>query len=205
MIPELSRGLGGIGREADAVRSFVLDVKPTGDGDVAEFPALEISHGFLEHFGAAALDADLDDALGFGGDLDHAATFGNGEGEGLFDVDVLAGATGVDHHEGVPMVRGGDGDGINVFVFEELAVVFIAGGGGAGFFGGEIEITVIQVADGDGLGVAEFEEAVVDLVAAIAETDEAHAETIIGTEDARVAESGEGKDVATVHVMRLQF
>src|ERR1700732_990426 len=39
----------------------------------------------------------------------------------LFDVYVFPGLAGPDGHERVPMIGRGDGDGVNIFVFEQLA------------------------------------------------------------------------------------
>ena len=41
----------------------------------------------------------------------------------LLDVDILAGAAGVDGHQRVPVVGRGDGDGVDGLVFEQLAVI----------------------------------------------------------------------------------
>jgi len=40
---------------------------------------------------------------------------------GFFDVDIFAGLAGPDGHERVPVIGSGDGDGVDVFVFEEPA------------------------------------------------------------------------------------
>lgn len=202
LVPHLRGGRNAIGRISDPVGRFVLNVKTEGDADLTEGAGLNVVDRFLKEFGGPALDADLDNALGFGGDLNHAAAFGHREGKRLFDVDVLTGAAGVNEHQGVPMVRTGDGDGFDVLVFEELPVIFVARGIRAGFDGREDEVVVAEVADGDGAGVAVFKEAFVDLIAAIAEPDETHLETAVGSEDAGIAEGGGGKEAA-VHVMLL--
>jgi hypothetical protein len=49
------------------------------------------------------------------------STFADGQAERLLDVDVLAGAAGIDELQRVPVVRRGDDDSIHVLLFEELA------------------------------------------------------------------------------------
>jgi hypothetical protein len=182
-------------------------VKTARDTDLSQRAGFDVINRFLEEFRGAALDADLDNALGFRSDLDHAAAFGDGERERFLDVDILAGTAGVDEHQGVPMIGAGDGDGFDVFVFEEFAVVFVAGWRGAGFGGGEVEVIVAEIADGDGAGVAVFQETFVNLVAAVAEADEAHLEAAVGAEYAGIAEGGGGGrgfcELAAGHVMFL--
>ncbi len=46
---------------------------------------------------------------------------------GLFHVDVFAGFETEDGHGGVPVIRRGDGDGVDVFGGECLAEVFLGG------------------------------------------------------------------------------
>jgi hypothetical protein len=184
-------------------------VEAAGDGNVAQFPAPQVGDGLGEHLRTAALDADLHNALRFGGHLNHPAPFGHGERKRLFDIDVLAGAAGVDHHEGVPVVGRGDGHGVDVTVLEQLPVVLVARRGGAGFAGRQVEVVVAEVADGRGDRIAELEKAIVHLVAAVAEADKAHAQAVVGAEDAGVAESSEGEGLAAIHerlriVTRLQ-
>ena len=55
---------------------------------------------------------------------------------------------------------------------------------GANLVRGEIEIGLVKVADGDHLGVLVGEKAVQNLVAAIAEADEADSDSVVGPADA---------------------
>ena len=82
--------------------------------------------GFGVDDGRDSLAADLEDAVGgFRGGDDFGAV-GVDVDHGLFEVDVFAGAHGVDGGLFVPVVGGGDDDGVDVFAGEDLAVV--AGG-----------------------------------------------------------------------------
>src|SRR5205823_629723 len=62
----------------------------------------------LEVRRAAALHAGLDDAAILAGRLDHAAALDQVVRNRLLDIDVLAGLTGPDGRQGVPVVRSGD-------------------------------------------------------------------------------------------------
>ena len=67
----------------------------------------------------AVLDHDLVFLLRFPGD----AAFGDVVAHGLLDIDVLAGLGRPDGHQRVPVVRRGDGDGVQRLVFQRLADV----------------------------------------------------------------------------------
>jgi hypothetical protein len=53
---------------------------------------------------------------------------------GLFEVDVLTGFEGHDGHRGVPVVGGGDDDGVHVPVVEEAAEILVAARAHFGYF-----------------------------------------------------------------------
>ena len=83
---------------------------------------------------AALLGAVLDDDAVFFRGLDALAAFEEGMAAGLFHVDVLAGLAAPDRQQRVPMVGAGDGNGIQILVFQGLAEVLHAGGLVAGTF-----------------------------------------------------------------------
>ena len=72
------------------------------------------------------MDAGLEGAAGFLGDLDDGLSFIDGQSQRLLAVDVFAFAERVDGDEGVPVIGHGDGDGVNVFVIEQGAEVAVA-------------------------------------------------------------------------------
>src|SRR5262249_31468710 len=72
---------------------------------------------------APLLRAVLDDPLVLLCRLDHFPTLGDQMGHRLLDVRVLAGLAGPDTDERVPVVRGGDGDRVQLLVVEGLADV----------------------------------------------------------------------------------
>jgi hypothetical protein len=74
------------------------------------------------------------------------------------------------------MVGRGDDYGIDAFVFEQLALILVLGGRGAGFADREVQIVVAKIANACGYIVAVFKKCVVNLVAAIAEPDVSHAD-----------------------------
>ena len=81
----------------------------------------------------ALLGACLEDGLLFRDLLVDGLALGEEVGDGLLAVDVLAVAQGLEGAEGVPVVGGGDDDGIDVVAGAELAEV---GVGVAAFVGG---------------------------------------------------------------------
>ena len=91
---------------------------------LAEFAGADELGGALEVRSAAPLRADLHDAIVLAGGLDHAAALDEIVRDGLLDVDMLAGLTGPDGGQGVPVVRRGDADGVDVAVLEDAAEVF---------------------------------------------------------------------------------
>ena len=71
----------------------------------------------------AALRAAGRDPVVLAGRLDQLRAFPDVVRDGLLDVDVLAGLHGPDGGQRVPVVRGGDGDRVDVLVVEDAAHV----------------------------------------------------------------------------------
>ena len=63
------------------------------------------------------------DPVVLAGGLDHPPAFADVVADRLLDVDVLARLAGPDRGQGVPVVRRGDRDGVDVLVVEDLAEV----------------------------------------------------------------------------------
>lgn len=96
--------------------------------DVAEVAALDEELGHLGGAVEAQILTDHEGALHFhGGVNDPGCLFGAG-GHGLFEEDMFAGLEGFDGDRRVKIIGQGDGDGINVRLFEQLAIVGIAAG-----------------------------------------------------------------------------
>ena len=94
-----------------------------GELDLADLAAVnEVER--LAHAGhAAALHAHLAHAAELAGPLRHHAAFVDVVAARLLDVDVFAGLHRPHGHHGVPVIRRGDRDGVDVFVFKQLAHV----------------------------------------------------------------------------------
>ena len=106
-----------------ADRRAPLVTERAGHVDIADGAVAQMMNGF-EHAGVRArLAAVLANAVVLFYGSDELAAFKGVMRAGLFDVDVFAGLAGPDAHERVPMIGSGDGDGIDVFVFEQLANV----------------------------------------------------------------------------------
>ncbi len=71
----------------------------------------------------ASLGAYLDDTLIALGRIHHGPSLNDGFARRFFYVHVLTGGTGIDHHQGMPMVWGSDDDRIDVLLIEKLSVV----------------------------------------------------------------------------------
>ena len=99
-----------------------LVAEAAGDLDLAEVAGAHPSRApRADALVRAALRAGLDDAVVFARRLDHLAAFPDVVRDRLLDVDVLARLAGPDDDQRMPVVRRGDGDGVDVLVFEQLA------------------------------------------------------------------------------------
>ena len=78
--------------------------------------------------------------------LHHLQRFGDGVRHGLLAVDVLAGLHGGDGDGRVPVVGGGDQDGVDVLAVEHLPIVARGRRVGLNFLGAA-EVAVVEVAD----------------------------------------------------------
>ena len=101
----------------------------------------------------------------------------------LLAVDVLLGLAGGHEVQGVPVVGRGDDDGVEVLAVEQLAEVGVGIGLAAGLLAGGEQVGLVDVADGGDLAIVVRQEGVEQLVAAIADADEAEADALVGAED----------------------
>ena len=106
---------------------------------------------------------------------------------GLLDVDVFAGLAGPDGHQRVPVIGSGDGDGVDLLVFEELANIDVGFWlGNAEFFDvadALAEDGFVDVAQGDDLRIGNVREAVDVILAATADAANSDAHTIVRAKD----------------------
>ncbi len=145
---------------------------------------------------AAALRADLHDALVLARGLDHLAAFPHVVAGGLLDVDVLAGLAGPDGGQRVPVVGRGDGDGVDFLVVEELAHVAVDPGLGA------LELLdlrrsaflrfLVHVADGRHTAFRQLRVFGDVGPATASDSDDGDVDSVIGAEDA-VRGGGDGR------------
>ena len=126
----------GLGRAAE----LSFDVVDLADDAVAyEFA------GHTELFAGTLLGAGLQDALIATHGVDEGERLVDVVGERLFTIDVFASIQCSDGDEGVPMVRRGDDDGVDVLALQQLAEV------GIGFTTFEAGIFVLAIAFFDSL------------------------------------------------------
>src|SRR5271157_3322909 len=144
-IDRLGRGIGRDGVLPGAHRVGPVDLA-LHHVNVANFSRIHPGFSFVGRFHAQALAADLYQAAGFFRDFDHLQGLGNGVSHGLLDINVLAGLHGGDGDGRVPMVGGGDADGIDVFAVQHLTIVARGGGVRLNLLGAA-EVAIVQVAD----------------------------------------------------------
>ncbi len=142
--------------------------------------------GLPPDVGGRGLRANLEDALGFLDRVDQLVRFLVGVDHGLFQVDVLAVVHGVEGDLAVPVIGGGDDDGIHICLGQQLAVIEVAvdlvklGAGALALF--------VDVADGDDVAGAVvlrgvFGELPGHVTAAAAVADHGDIDAIVGAED----------------------
>ena len=141
--------------------------------------------GFAQRDGGAALAALLHHAVVLARRRDNLLRFEHIVRAGLLDVDILAGLAGPDGLQRVLVVGRGDGDGVDGFVFEQLAEVGVA----AGFFLPSfstcrtplLQDRFVDVAEGDDLDVGHGGPSFDVVFAAAVETDHGNANGFIRT------------------------
>jgi len=187
--------IGGLGGETlrGSLEVSAVAVPPgAGQGDFAEFTGIEIlALGLEVVLTRALLHADLTDAVVYAGGFNDVRPLFDGKGERLFNVDVFAGVESIDGATGVPMVWGGNENGVDIFGSEQFVVVCVALGGG-GFLLGPVDTFPIDVADGGDIYLLSVEKGAHDTDATAAAADEAKLDTVVGTHNAGVAGSGKG-------------
>ena len=180
-VPEVVIDLGGdlvlLGR-ADRHAALVAD--RAGDLHLAVLAGVHVLDGGADADAGAALGAGLDDLLGEvvrGGD--ELLAFEDVMRKGLLDVEVLAGLEGPDALDGVLVVRRGDGDGVDILIFEHLADVGVALGAGDVLhaLGDDLGVDVAEGDDADALDLLELLDV---FLTAAAEADDGDAEVTVG-------------------------
>ena len=134
----------------------------------------------------SVLETDLHHDLVLARGVHHLTAFPDGVASRLLHVDVLAGLGGPDARQGVPVVRGGDGDGVDVLVVEHpahvpdrLGLVLELGLDGGRLLGRHVLIDVTEGLDVDGGDLAKG----VDVSAALgADANERHVHPVVRAE-----------------------
>jgi hypothetical protein len=149
---------------------------------------LDIACAFLDGGTGALLCAGLDDAVVLAGGVDHLSAFPDGVADGFFDIDIFAGFAAPDGEQGVPVVGGGDDDGVDILAVEEVAdilvtldlvgaleVVF-----SVGFLDAVFEDFAVGIAESDDLDIGDGLEVLDMGIAAATDTDDADPDLVIG-------------------------
>ena len=109
-------GRRAVGHHADRIAAAIDD--RLARVDLPEPAVTEKLDGLAEQRPAAALRAGLHDTVVAADRVDHAPAFDDVVADRLFAVDVLASLARHDGHQRVPVIRRGDGHGIDVAVVE---------------------------------------------------------------------------------------
>ena len=196
---EIGRGLGD-GFEAEGVSAAgeeeVALVDVTNDAGVEEFD------GFAEGSPPAALGAAGGDAVVLAGGFDELGAFEDVVRDRLFDVNIFAGLHGPDGGEGMPMVGGGDGDGVDGFVIESAAHVGVEEGSfasfGEDFLRGCFGAGAIDFDEGGDFEIGHGEEFVDMSRATRSDADNGDAEAVVGLGPGLGGGGGGDEERATV-------
>ncbi len=152
--------------------------------DVADDAGVEEFDGFAEGSPPAALGSAGGDAVVLAGGFNELGAFEDVMGDGLFDVNIFAGLHGPDGGEGMPMVGGGDGNGVDGFVIEGASHVGVEEGALAGFgedfLGGGFGAGTIDFDEGGYFEVGYGEEFRDVGGAAGADADDGDTEAVVG-------------------------
>lgn len=190
---------GFFGKVAGKRRGAELDF---GADEFSDDAVADEFAGDAEFATGALHGTGLEDALVVADRLHDGDGFLDVVGEGFFAVDVLAGAEGGDGDDGVPVIRGGDADRVDVLAGDDFAEVCGIGAalpcgvlaGRIVFFDlapGVAAAGCIDIADGHDLNAGLTEESAEEVAALFPHADEAHGDLAGGGITAgRCAESG---------------
>ncbi len=113
--------VGGIRRLAGANTSAAFVAQTAGNQQPSQLTGADHFHHTGPAIAAAALGSVLDDAVVAASHLHRNAAFVDIVAAGFFDVDVLTRLARPDGHQGMPVIRSGDGNGVQVAIFQCLA------------------------------------------------------------------------------------
>ena len=156
--------------------------------DRADEPIVDELHVAAQRRARAALGAVLHHAAVLFSRGHKLPSFINAVRERFLDIDVFARLAAPDGRQRMPMIGRGDGDGINLLVFQGLAdVPILLGGlalGGLDGFRAPLQHVGINVTQGDIFGVVLHAQDVLDVGAALAvEADGTHPDAVVGAEN----------------------
>jgi len=151
--------------------------------DLPKFVTVQEVDGIRDLAGRTGLMTNLNSVLsGVAVSGAHALGMVDRKRHGLFLVDVLARAERIDEMLAMQMLGRSDQDGVYRFVVEQAAMVEIGGGVGSDLFGG-FKTAGIDVGEGDQVDVVALGGLASDLRAAVADADDAEADTLVSSED----------------------
>jgi len=179
-----------VGRIADALGPFVLNMEGAHSRDLAQSATADILRHLAKHGRRAPVQTRLTNPLIPLYRLNHRPPLGDAQRDRLLDIYIFPGLAGMDGLQRMPVIGRGDDHRIHVLQFKQLAVVFESFRAGANLPGGKIKIRLVDVANGHDFRIALLQEGVQHLVAAVAHANEAQPHTVVG---AKYAEGRKGR------------
>ena len=148
------------------------------------------------------LAAAGDDAVVAPGRRDHQRSFVEGPGLGLLAIDILPVPAGLDHDEGVPVVRRAAVNGVNIGAGQQVAEVVVSLAVLAVVMAVHLVALAVanvfaDVAHGDILHVAAAQEGPQVAAALVPQTDAAHHDPVAGRRTVALAQGRAGDEVRT--------
>ena len=155
--------------------------------NLAKVTRLYPLNGLMHRLSGSLVEVALNHTLIFSGSPDELAALEDVVRDGFFDGGVFAGLAGPDAHQAVPVIGCDDGDGVDVLVFEELAIVDVGVDVLIAF--GEVLLAPVQhsginVAEGDDADTRHASIGVDMALAHAIEADDGNADVVIGASDA---------------------
>ena len=171
-----------------------LETEAASHIDFAELAIVKEFHSLMNAGFGAVLKTDRDDTVILAGSFNHFSTLKDIVGAGLFDVNVLSSLTSPYSGKSVPVVGGGDDDGVNVSVIEDTAEVVLGGWRKAldflelfDAFGVDILVDVNEGLDAD---VGSLSKTAAEATATAPDADDGQIDTLVSTDDTACGSRG---------------
>src|SRR5207253_9292788 len=131
---------GASWRIDEALRPFSLNMESPRASHFSESASAHKLGQVAAKWNRPPMNPHLADTSVFPDRLDHATAFGDSQRERLLDIHVFAGVARLDCLESMPVIGRADHDRIDVFLVQQLSIIFESLGRSADLFGCKIQI-----------------------------------------------------------------